>query len=58
MRLTRPSTSTFVVGVVLLLVGALLRIDVLTLSELDPYAFWLTFIGGAVLAAGAAFRGI
>jgi hypothetical protein len=58
MKLTPPSNGTFAVGVALLVIGLLLRIDVLNLPEIAAYSYWITFLGGVVLAAGAAFRGI
>ncbi|MEM8923386.1 MAG: hypothetical protein AAGD35_07765 [Actinomycetota bacterium] len=58
MKLSAPTTSTFIVGVLLLIVGLLMRIDVLSIADLDQYRFWITFAGGAVLAAGSLFKGI
>ena len=58
MRLTPPAPVTFALGVALLLIGLLLRLDVLNLPEIADNAYWITFFGGVVLAAGAAFRGI
>ena len=58
MRLTPPSNAAFAIGVVMLIIGVLLHIDVLNLPSIDQYAYWITFLGGVVLAAGAAFRGI
>jgi hypothetical protein len=58
MRLTPPAPATFAIGVALLVIGFLLRIDVLNLPEIDAYSYWITLTGGIVLAAGAAFRGI
>lgn len=58
MKLTPPSNATFAAGVVLLLIGVLLHIGVLNLPSIDQYTYWITFMGGVVLAAGAAFRGI
>lgn len=58
MRLTPPAPATFAVGVALLVIGLLLHIDVLNLPEIASYAYWITLIGGVVLAAGAAFRGV
>jgi hypothetical protein len=56
MKLTPPSNVAFAVGVVMLLIGVLLHIDVLNLPEIAGYAYWITFLGGVVLAMGAAFR--
>jgi hypothetical protein len=42
----------------MLIIGLLLRLDVLNLPEIADNAYWITFIGGVILAAGAAFRGI
>jgi hypothetical protein len=58
MKLTPPSNGTFAVGVALLIIGFLLRIDVLNLPEITGYSYWITLLGGVVLAAGAAFRAI
>ena len=58
MRLTPPAIATFAIGVALLIIGLLLRLDVLNLPEIADNAYWITFAGGVVLAAGAAFRGI
>ena len=58
MRLTPPSTITFVIGVLLLAIGLLIKIDILDSADLEPQLFWITFAGGAVLAAGSLFRGI
>lgn len=58
MNLTPPSTGAFIAGVALLIIGALLRIDVLNLPDIDQYSFWITFLGGAILAIGAYFKGI
>jgi hypothetical protein len=58
MNLTPPTSATFAVGVALLIIGVLLHIDILNLPDLRPYAYWITFAGGVILAAGAAFRQI
>jgi hypothetical protein len=53
----RPSLPVVMLGSTPMMAWNL-RIDVLNLPDLDPYAFWITFIGCALLAAGAGFRGI
>jgi hypothetical protein len=58
MRLTPPAPATFALGVALLLIGVLLHLDILNLPEIADNAYWITLLGGVVLAAGAAFRGI
>jgi hypothetical protein len=58
MRLTPPAIATFAIGVALLIIGLLLRLDILNLPQIAGSAYWITLLGGVVLAAGAAFRGI
>lgn len=56
MKLSAPKTTTFWLGVALLVLGLLGSLGVV--AALATYAFWLAFIGGAVLALGAYVKGL
>lgn len=55
MKLSAPKQATFLVGVVLAVLGLLGAVGVTALAQ---YAFWLAFIGAAVLAAGSYVKGL
>lgn len=48
MKLSRPKTTTWWIAVVIGVAGLLGKIGVI--SILAPYAFWMVFIGFALLA--------
>jgi hypothetical protein len=56
MRLSAPKQIVFIISVILLVLGLILYFGKLALFPGD--AFWITFAGGALLAAGAFFKGI
>lgn len=56
MKLSAPKQTTFILGVVLAVLGLLGGLNVV--GALAGYAFWLAFIGAAVLAAGSYVKGL
>lgn len=56
MKLSAPKVATFWVGVALLVLGLLGSLNVV--NALAAYDFWLAFLGGVVLAAGAYIKGL
>lgn len=56
MKLSAPKALTFWVGVALLVLGLLGALGVV--GALAAYDFWLAFIGGVALAAGAYVKGL
>ena len=56
MRLNAPKNVTFIIGVILLVVGLLIHFGVIT--ALAPYGFWITFAGGALIALGCFLKGL
>jgi predicted membrane channel-forming protein YqfA (hemolysin III family) len=56
MRLSAPKQVVFIISVILLVIGLVAFLGKLALFPGD--AFWITFAGGVLLAAGAFFKGI
>ncbi|MEA5050541.1 MAG: hypothetical protein VB021_03610 [Oscillospiraceae bacterium] len=52
MKLTPPKKVTFFISVALLVVGL-----VLTIAGQAAIGFWITFVGGALLALGNCMKG-
>ena len=56
MKLNAPKTITWIIAVVLGLLGLVGHLELI--AALTPYAFWLAFIGFALLALGSYFSGL
>ncbi len=54
MKLNRPKDITFIIAVILAVLGLL----GLFVSALGAYSFWLVFIGFVILAAGNLVSGL
>ncbi len=57
-RLSRPSQGTFLLAVLVALVGVLAYLDVLKVPELQAMAFWLIVVAFVILALGVMFWGM
>ncbi len=57
-RLNRPKETTFILAVLLAVVGVLAYLNVLRVPELHALAFWLVVIAFVILALGDRLRGL
>ena len=55
MRLTPPKKIVFYISVLAMLVGAVLY---LFIDDMADAGYWITFAGGALLAAGNSMKGV
>jgi predicted membrane channel-forming protein YqfA (hemolysin III family) len=56
MKLSRPKNITWLISVILGIIGLLGKLGIITL--LAPYAFWVVFAGLALLVLGTLFKNI
>jgi membrane protein YdbS with pleckstrin-like domain len=56
MRLNAPKNITFIIGVILLVIGLVVFLGKLSFFAGD--VFWITFAGGALLALGCFLKGL
>ncbi|MDR2900931.1 MAG: hypothetical protein LBV20_05385 [Treponema sp.] len=57
MRLSSPRQLTFLISLILIIVG-IVTFFVRDISFFDNQAFWLTFAGGALLSLGCLIKGL
>jgi len=55
MNLSKPTNVTFIIAVVVVLLGIIAQL--VTIPVLSGFAFWLVVIGFVILAAGNLFEG-
>ena len=60
MNLSAPQLITWIVGVLIGLVGILIQIDVMSVPALEDFVrpFWLVSTGFVILAVSNLFRGL
>ncbi len=56
MRMNAPRVLTWLVSVILGVVGILLKLDVINIIALDKFDFWLVAVGFGLLALGNIFK--
>ena len=58
MKLSAPKTLTWLIAVVLGVLGILLSLGVVTIAGLSGYAFWLVAIAFVLLVLGSLIKGM
>lgn len=56
MRMNAPKVVTWLIAVVIGVVGILLRLDVLKIPQLELHDFWVLAVGFVVLAIANLFK--
>lgn len=58
MKMSSPKFTTWLVATILGVGGILMRLNVLHIARLDPYAFWFAAAGFALLCLSNLIKGL